>query len=242
MRLDKRGDHGMHAEAGKSCRKTGTQVARGARGTLGVRAVGRFSLALLALASVAVQAAPIDAGASQVSATFRQLGVPVSGKFRQIQGDVDFDPARPAAARANIEIAVQSFDLGDKDYNAEVAKKDWFDAARHPKAAFSLKQVQGNGAQLRADGVLVVKGRSMPVQFPVSIKSVAGKTHLEGRLPVSRLAFSIGEGEWKDTSLVADEVMIEFRLVVAASMPPAAAPNPSRQTESPKDSGKESRK
>ncbi|TFW09797.1 polyisoprenoid-binding protein, partial [Oxalobacteraceae bacterium OM1] len=27
------------------------------------------------------------------------------------------------------------------------------------------------------------------------------------------LAFNIGEGEWKDTSMVADEVLIKFRVV-----------------------------
>jgi polyisoprenoid-binding protein YceI len=31
-------------------------------------------------------------------------------------------------------------------------------------------------------------------------------------LPIKRLAFGIGEGEWKDTSIVADEVVIKFRV------------------------------
>jgi len=34
----------------------------------------------------------------------------------------------------------------------------------------------------------------------------------EGQLPIKRLAFNIGEGEWKDTSMVADEVVIKFRV------------------------------
>jgi polyisoprenoid-binding protein YceI len=32
-------------------------------------------------------------------------------------------------------------------------------------------------------------------------------------VPIKRLAFGIGDGEWKDTSVVADEVIIKFRIV-----------------------------
>ena len=37
----------------------------------------------------------------------------------------------------------------------------------------------------------------------------------EGALPIKRLAFNIGDGEWKDTSMVADEVLIKFRVTAA---------------------------
>lgn len=195
-----------------------------------LKPVFRLSLLLGAVLAVPlVTAAPVDAGASQVSATFRQLGVPVTGPFRRLQGDIDFDAAKPLAARGTLEIDVDSFDIGDKDYNAEVAKKDWFDARKHPKATFVLRQVTGSGNTLKAEGVLTIKGKSQAVQFPVTVKTLAGRTQFEGRVPVSRLAFNIGEGEWKDTSLVADEVVIEFRLLTAAPSGKApASGNPAR--------------
>jgi hypothetical protein len=34
-------------------------------------------------------------------------------------------------------------------------------------------------------------------------------------LPISRLKFDVGTGEWKDTSTVADEVTIKFHIVVS---------------------------
>ena len=37
----------------------------------------------------------------------------------------------------------------------------------------------------------------------------------EGNLPIKRLAFGIGEGEWKDASIVADEVVIKFRVLAS---------------------------
>ncbi len=35
----------------------------------------------------------------------------------------------------------------------------------------------------------------------------------DGVLPIKRSTFNIGTGEWKDTSIVADEVQIKFHLV-----------------------------
>jgi polyisoprenoid-binding protein YceI len=34
----------------------------------------------------------------------------------------------------------------------------------------------------------------------------------EGSLPIRRLYFNIGDGDWKDTSIVADEVVIKFKV------------------------------
>jgi polyisoprenoid-binding protein YceI len=48
--------------------------------------------------------------------------------------------------------------------------------------------------------------------FPINVKAEGGKQVFEGQLPIKRLAFNIGEGEWKDTSMVADEVVIKFRI------------------------------
>ena len=37
----------------------------------------------------------------------------------------------------------------------------------------------------------------------------------DGVLPIKRTTFNIGDGEWKDTSVVADEVQIKFHVVAA---------------------------
>lgn len=49
----------------------------------------------------------------------------------------------------------------------------------------------------------------------MSFKVEAGQQVFEGVLPIKRLQFNIGEGEWKDTSTVADDVQIKFRIVTA---------------------------
>ena len=178
----------------------------------------RFVLAaMLLFAASAAPAQTIDAARSSVSATFKQMGVPVEGKFKKVAGSVGYDPANPAAAQAKVDIDVVSFDLGDPQYNHEVQQKDWFDAARFPAASFVSTSVKSAGAgRLEVGGKLTIKGRSVNVNVPLSVRSDAGATVFEGSLPIRRLAFSIGEGEWKDTALLADEVTVKFHLVVPA--------------------------
>lgn len=58
-----------------------------------------------------------------------------------------------------------------------------------------------------------IKGRTQDVVAPVTARTEGNAQVFEGQLPIKRLAFNVGEGEWKDTSIVADEVLTKFRIV-----------------------------
>ena len=177
------------------------------------KAATALALGALLLAPALAQ---VDAAKSSVIAVSKQMGVPVEGKFRRFSAQVSFDPAKPADGRASIEIDIASFDLGDADFNRETAKKEWFDAAKFPKATFVTTAIKPAGAgKFEAAGKLAIKGITRDVVAPVSFKAEGGQQVFEGVLPIKRLTFNIGEGEWKDTSTVADDVQIKFRLVTA---------------------------
>lgn len=176
----------------------------------------RNAVVLLSLcASVALAAnLKVDTAKSTVGATFRQMGVPVDGKFGKIVAQIDYDAAKPENAKASVDIDVASFDLGDPDYNSEVRKKEWFNAAQFPKASFVSTKIRPAGAgKLEVGGKLTLKGKTAEVSFPMTVKKEGALQVFEGSLPIKRLAFGIGEGEWKDTSIVADDVVIKFRMV-----------------------------
>ena len=177
------------------------------------KAATALALGALLLAPALAQ---VDAAKSSVIAVSKQMGVPVEGKFRRFSAQVRFDPAKPADGRASIEIDIASFDLGDADFNRETTKKEWFDAAKHPKATFVTTAIKPAGAgKFEAAGKLAIKGITRDVVAPVSFKAEGGQQVFEGVLPIKRLAFNIGDGEWKDTSTVADDVQIRFRIVTA---------------------------
>lgn len=49
--------------------------------------------------------------------------------------------------------------------------------------------------------------------MPVTVTQSGATQTFDGVLPIKRSAFNVGTGEWKDTSIVADEVQIKFHLV-----------------------------
>ena len=187
---------------------------RGARSPLQAGAI-LVGLALLfpALAQTFLKT---DLPRSSVSAVFKQLNVPVEARFKKFFAQIDFDPAKPSAAKAVVDIDIASFDLGDPDYNKEVLKKEWFNAVQFPKATFASSSIKPLGAgKFTVTGKLSIKGKSADVSFPLTVKSESGRQVFDGALPIKRLMFNIGEGEWKDTGVVADEVTIKFHVVAS---------------------------
>ncbi|WP_420476775.1 YceI family protein [Noviherbaspirillum sp. ST9] len=155
-----------------------------------------------------------DPAKSSVSAVFKQMNVPVEGKFKRFNAQIDYNSAKPETSKAAMEIDVASFDLGDAEFNKEAQKKDWFNGPQFPKATFVSSALKpAAGGKLDVSGKLTIKGKTSDVAFPLTVKQEGATQVFEGALPIKRLAFNIGEGEWKDTSMVADEVVIKFRVV-----------------------------
>lgn len=174
-----------------------------------------FLITVCTLFSLAWAALTFDAKKSTVTITAKQMKVPVSAKFNKMNATVDYNPGKPEATKASVEIDIASFDLGDPEYNTAVLGKEWFNAAQFPKATFVSTTIKPAGdGKLTAFGKLTIKGKTMDVSFPVAIKKEGNSTVFDGSLPIHRLAFKVGEGEWSDTSMVADEVVIKFHVVV----------------------------
>jgi len=174
-----------------------------------------------ALASAGLAAnlafAQIDAAKSSVTAVAKQIGVPMEGKFKKFDAAVDFDPAKLATSSAKVEIDVSSFEIGDAETTKEVKGREWFDAAKFPKAVFQSTSIKAGAAgKYDVTGKLTIKGKTVDIVVPATYKQDGGGQVFEGVLPIKRTAFNIGDGEWKDTSVVADDVQIKFRIVTPA--------------------------
>lgn len=174
---------------------------------------GALSLLIAAFAS----AQPVDVARSRITATFEQMGVPVDTQFTRFRGDIAFDAQAPANTTASLTVDVGSFDLGDPEYNKEVRKPEWFDTTKFASATFVATTVKMLAPdRLEATGTLTIKGRAQAVVVPIAVKQNGSQRTFSGELPIKRLAFHIGEGEWAATDMVADIVKIRFTVVTAA--------------------------
>ena len=173
-------------------------------------------IAVLSLFGAGLAQADVDLSKSTVIATTKQMNVPVDGKFRKFSAQLNFDPAKPAAGSANVSIDTGSYDLGADDYNKQAQDKEWFDSASWPTATFVSSAIApAGGNQYKITGKLTIKGKSQTVVVPVSIATEGTTQTFDGSLPIKRSQFDVGTGEWKDTSVVADEVVIKFHIVAS---------------------------
>jgi polyisoprenoid-binding protein YceI len=73
----------------------------------------------------------------------------------------------------------------------------------------------GGANQFKVTGKLTIKGKSQNVTVPVTVTQQGASPTFDGSLPIKRTQYDIGTGEWKDTSVVADDVVIKFHIVAA---------------------------
>ncbi len=169
-------------------------------------AVAASSLALAAGAP-----AQVDMSKSTVIATSKQMNVPTDGKFNKFTAQIAFDPAKPALGSANITIDTGSYDLGDDDYDKQVRGAEWFDASKYPTATFVSSAIApAGGNKFNVTGKITIKGKSQTVTVPVTITQSGFTEIFDGALPIKRTQFDVGTGEWKDTSIVANDVSSNF--------------------------------
>jgi len=181
------------------------------------RALGATVLVLAGSALLPAQAQQVISAGSELSFTSRQMGVPVDGQFRKWNASIQFDVKKPEAGKVAFTIDMGSATLGAADTDAEVAKPDWFHTARFPQAQFqsSAIKVAGKG-RYEVTGALTIKGATQNVTVPVTLTQTgtgpALRTTATGTFTIKRLAFKIGDGPWGDTSMVADEVQVKFKI------------------------------
>jgi len=157
---------------------------------------------------------------SEIAFTSKQMGVPVDGKFRKFDAQVAFDPKKPETSRIAFTVDLASVSFGATETEAEVAKADWFNTKAFPQATFQSSTVKAAGpGKFEVAGQLAIKGAKQNVVVPVSVTQAGGSTTATGTFTIKRLDFKIGEGDWKDTSMVANEVQVKFKLALTGVGP-----------------------
>lgn len=175
---------------------------------------------LYAAAFAAIAQQKLLPAESEISFVSKQLGVPVSGKFKKFDADVAFDPKKPEAAKVSFTVDLLSADIGNTETETELKKPGWFNSIKIPSATFQSESVKAlGGGKFEFTGKLAIKGISQDVVVPVTVTQAAGKSRAVGTFKLKRLDFKIGDGDWNDETLVANEVVVNVKLVLTGIAP-----------------------
>jgi polyisoprenoid-binding protein YceI len=157
---------------------------------------------------------------SEIAFVSKQMGVPVEGVFKKFDAQISLDPKKPEAGNVAFTIDTGSASLGIPQTDAELPKPEWFNTPKFPQASFQSSAIKGlGGGKFEVTGKLTVKGNVRAVVVPVSVVQSAGSSVATGIFTLKRLEFKIGEGDWGDTSIVANDVQVRFKLALTGLGP-----------------------
>jgi polyisoprenoid-binding protein YceI len=170
---------------------------------------------LLSAASVAFAQQKLVPAQSEIVFVTKEMGVPVEGRFKRFDAQLTFDPARPEASKMALTVDIASATLGAPETDAELPKATWFNTAKFPQATFRSSAVKSlGGGKFEVSGELGIKGLTRKVVVPVVVTQSAAATTATGTFSLKRLAFQIGQNEWADTSMLADDVQVRFKFAM----------------------------
>jgi polyisoprenoid-binding protein YceI len=192
---------------------------------------GAFVVALLALQTVPAQspgaAAPaatphyaLDPAKSSLEFTFTQAGAANKGRFTRFQVALDFSAENLAASRLDVTIEMNSTDTGDQERDDTLKGADLFAVAKFPQAHFAASQINRTASGYEAVGKLTIRGVTRDARVPFSFRTAtengAAVGYMSGKTSVRRLDYGVGQGDWKATDQVGNDVAVSFTLRLIA--------------------------
>jgi polyisoprenoid-binding protein YceI len=167
-------------------------------------------------AATATAAQLVPAG-SEIAFTTRQLGVPVEGKFTRFTAQITLNPKQPQTGSVAFAIDATSARFGSAELDVEVPKATWLNAAKFAQATFQSSAIKATGpGKFEVTGKLSIKGAVRDVVVPVLVAQTGAGAALAstatGSFTIKRLDFTVGDGEWTDTSMLANDVVVRFKL------------------------------
>ncbi len=185
-----------------------------------LRAASILAATLLATAALAASAPvtyTLEPTTSLLRFSFEQAGANSTGRFGKYTANVTFAPDNLAACKIDVSVDIASLDTGDKERDDTLKTADLFDVAKFPKARFVASKFTLAGAnRYEATGKLTIRNVTKDLKLPITfqIKPEKGKQvgFMTGRATIKRLDYGVGQGEWKSTEWVKDDVLVTFSL------------------------------
>jgi len=141
-----------------------------------------------------------------------QAGARFEGRFADFDASIVFDERDLAGSRFDVTITLASTDTRDADRDGVLKGPDFFHVGRYPQARFVATKFRRTGTGYVADGELTLRGVTRPVAVGFTLARSGSGATLTGSALLRRLDFGVGQGEWRSTDSVGNEVEVLFTL------------------------------
>jgi polyisoprenoid-binding protein YceI len=155
----------------------------------------------------------LDPAKSAFEYQFVQAGAQNKGKFTKYTVTLDFSADNLATSKLDVVVDMSSLDTGDKERDDSLKGPDMFSVAKFPQSHFTSTQITKTANGYDAVGKLTIRGVAREVHVPFTFKAPEGA--LLGKTTIKRLDFGVGQGDWKSTEWVGNDVSVSYSLRLA---------------------------
>jgi len=187
----------------------------------------------VALASPAAAADTYSVDKSHATVLFqiRHFMTTVTGKFKDFDGSIQIDHARPENSSVEFTIQAASVDTNEPKRDEHLRSADFFDASQSRTIAFRSTKVSPAGRNVyEVIGDLTIRGVTRSITLPVTvlgeIKDPWGNNRIgfEISTTINRKDFGVSWNKALDQGgyLLGDDVKVSINLEAVQARPPAA--------------------
>ena len=167
----------------------------------------------------------IDPAHTSINFVVRHLVMfKVRGAFKKFNGDLDFDPQSPTAARVEVHIDAASIDTGEAQRDGHLRSPDFFETEKFPEIVFKSRKIEKSGADFKVTGDLTMHGVTKELVLSAESagqgKDLYGKQRagFTGKTSLDRTEFGLKWNQALEAGglAVGHKIEIEFELQAIA--------------------------
>jgi polyisoprenoid-binding protein YceI len=162
----------------------------------------------------------LDQAKSSLEFAFTQAGAQNKGHFSRFPVTFDFAPDNPASGHLDVVVEMGSLDSGDQERDDTLKSPDLFAVAMFPQAHYVATQMVKTASGFEAVGKLTLRGVTRDLRVPFTFRTAtengAAVGYMSGKTSIKRLDYGVGQGDWKATDQVGNDVAVSFALRLAA--------------------------
>jgi len=147
--------------------------------------------------------------------TFIQADAANTGGFPKFSTELGWDEKALTPTRLEVSVQVAALETQDKDRDDILKGEDLLNVAKFPTAKYTATSFAKSGADFVASGKLTLRGVTRDLQLPLRIQATASGLSLSGEVSIKRLDYGVGQGDWKSTESVGDEVKLQYKVPLA---------------------------